>query len=147
MSNCELCGDPMPAGEEVFKFHGFSGPCPKPPMDKGPSPAMLLSIDAKNEAAMLLTLCEPGTTTLLSNATLDRVIDILQRVAKAPTFEDGYRKGATDCAGISDRMDNLEARHDALRADVMTVASDPHLEWDEARTMLMAALSKAAPHA
>lgn len=30
MSKCELCGEPMPAGEEVFKFHGYSGPCPKP---------------------------------------------------------------------------------------------------------------------
>jgi hypothetical protein len=29
MSNCELCGEPMPEGEEMFKFHGYSGPCPK----------------------------------------------------------------------------------------------------------------------
>jgi hypothetical protein len=29
---CELCGDPMPVGEEMFKFHGYSGPCPKPHM-------------------------------------------------------------------------------------------------------------------
>ena len=28
--NCELCGDPMPVGEEMFKYHGYSGPCPKP---------------------------------------------------------------------------------------------------------------------
>ncbi len=28
---CELCGEPMPAGEEMFKFHGYSGPCPKSP--------------------------------------------------------------------------------------------------------------------
>lgn len=34
MSNCELCGEPMPAGEEMFKFHGFSGNCPKPPLQK-----------------------------------------------------------------------------------------------------------------
>jgi hypothetical protein len=27
--NCELCGEPMPAGEEMFKYHGYSGPCPK----------------------------------------------------------------------------------------------------------------------
>lgn len=27
---CELCGEPMPAGEEAFKYHGYSGPCPKP---------------------------------------------------------------------------------------------------------------------
>lgn len=27
-SNCTVCGKPMPAGEEMFKFHGYSGPCP-----------------------------------------------------------------------------------------------------------------------
>ena len=37
---CELCGEPMPAGEEMFKFHGFSGPCPKPPLSK-PEPTNL----------------------------------------------------------------------------------------------------------
>jgi hypothetical protein len=31
---CELCGEPMPDGEEMFKYHGYSGPCPKPPMCK-----------------------------------------------------------------------------------------------------------------
>ncbi|WP_374312472.1 DUF2829 domain-containing protein [Dongia sp.] len=29
---CNICGEPMPPGEEVFKFHGYSGPCPKPPL-------------------------------------------------------------------------------------------------------------------
>ena len=41
MSNefkCELCGEPMPEGEEMFKFHGYSGKCPKPPLN---SPAPL----------------------------------------------------------------------------------------------------------
>jgi hypothetical protein len=27
---CGLCGEPMPYGEEMFKYHGHSGPCPKP---------------------------------------------------------------------------------------------------------------------
>lgn len=31
---CELCGEPMPAGEEMFKFHGYSGQCQKPPKPK-----------------------------------------------------------------------------------------------------------------
>jgi hypothetical protein len=35
-SFCILCGDPMPSGEEVFKFHGYSGPCPKPRLKKSP---------------------------------------------------------------------------------------------------------------
>ena len=28
---CKVCGEPMPAGEEMFNYHGYSGPCPKPP--------------------------------------------------------------------------------------------------------------------
>ncbi len=31
---CELCGEPMPIGEEMFKYHGYSGNCPKPPLPK-----------------------------------------------------------------------------------------------------------------
>jgi len=27
---CGLCGEPMPEGEEMFNYHGYSGPCPKP---------------------------------------------------------------------------------------------------------------------
>lgn len=26
---CELCGKPMPEGEEMFKYHGYSCDCPK----------------------------------------------------------------------------------------------------------------------
>jgi hypothetical protein len=25
---CQLCGNPMPEGEESFVYHGYSGPCP-----------------------------------------------------------------------------------------------------------------------
>lgn len=31
---CSLCGEPMPLGEEMFHYHGYSGPCPKPPLPK-----------------------------------------------------------------------------------------------------------------
>jgi hypothetical protein len=31
-TKCELCGEPMPEGEQMFKYHGYSGPCPKPPL-------------------------------------------------------------------------------------------------------------------
>ena len=30
MTNCEVCGEPMPEGETMFKYHGYSGPCPTP---------------------------------------------------------------------------------------------------------------------
>ncbi len=39
---CELCGEPMPPGEQMFKFHGYSGPCPKPKLGQPPySPTMI----------------------------------------------------------------------------------------------------------
>lgn len=28
---CQLCGEPMPPGEEMFNYHGYSGLCPKEP--------------------------------------------------------------------------------------------------------------------
>jgi len=27
-------GEPMPQGEQMFKYHGYSGPCPKPPIPR-----------------------------------------------------------------------------------------------------------------
>lgn len=32
IAKCEICGEPMLQGETMFKFHGYSGPCPKPPL-------------------------------------------------------------------------------------------------------------------
>ena len=29
---CSIRGEPLPEGELMFKFHGYSGPCPKPPL-------------------------------------------------------------------------------------------------------------------
>jgi hypothetical protein len=31
---CAICGEPMPPGEEMFKYHGYSGPCPAPPLPR-----------------------------------------------------------------------------------------------------------------
>lgn len=39
--NCELCGQPMSKGEEMFKYHGYSGPCPKPPLPKPAKPKIV----------------------------------------------------------------------------------------------------------
>ena len=31
---CSLCGEPLPDGETMFHYHGYSGPCPKPLLQK-----------------------------------------------------------------------------------------------------------------
>jgi hypothetical protein len=33
IARCGICGEPMPAGEEMFMYHGFTGPCPVPPVE------------------------------------------------------------------------------------------------------------------
>lgn len=35
-ARCELCGELMPPSESMFKYHGYSGPCPKPPLPAQP---------------------------------------------------------------------------------------------------------------
>ncbi len=41
-ARCTLCGEPMPPGEEMFKYHGYSGPCPKPAL---PQPKLMAIIE------------------------------------------------------------------------------------------------------
>lgn len=47
-NNCTICGEPMREGEYMFKMHGYSGPCPKPPLPKPPTEAEQLR--QENEA-------------------------------------------------------------------------------------------------
>ena len=53
---CELCGEPMPPGEEMFKYHGYSGDCPKPPIPKQPAkqkiPGLVWAVAAKDGRAV-----------------------------------------------------------------------------------------------
>ena len=54
--------EPMPPGEETFRYHGYSGPCPKPPIPKEQaSHAYRLVIswgeDAPNKTLDLIYFC------------------------------------------------------------------------------------------
>ena len=53
VARCELCGEPMPPGEQMFKFHGYSGNCPKPPLPKPPSELETLRAQAERMAEAL----------------------------------------------------------------------------------------------
>jgi hypothetical protein len=34
---CSVCGQRMPVGEGMFRFHGYSGPCPTVPTEGSPT--------------------------------------------------------------------------------------------------------------
>lgn len=44
---CELCGEPMPPGEEMFKYHGYSGDCPKPPLPRSKADTIETTVTAE----------------------------------------------------------------------------------------------------
>jgi len=49
VTKCELCGEPMPQGEEMFKFHGYSGNCPKPPLPRLISGAEMIALERRRQ--------------------------------------------------------------------------------------------------
>jgi len=62
-AKCELCGEPMPEGEEMFKFHGYSGNCPKPPSPKQPEkqkvPGLIWAVVGKTECEVKMRFDTP----------------------------------------------------------------------------------------
>lgn len=87
---CGICGEPMPEGEEMFKYHGYSCDCPKPPLHP--------SVRGERNAGDADIL-----TALVKHATGD-------------VGEDAYiRLYPADARRILGRVKKLEAELEALR--------------------------------
>ena len=50
----------MPEGETMFKYHGYSGPCPKPPLKK-------VELDVAGNPKMELTVLESQAIKVLNS--------------------------------------------------------------------------------
>lgn len=59
IAKCVICGEPMPQSEKMFKFHGYSGPCPKPPLKK-------VQLDPAGIPKLELTVLEREAVNLLN---------------------------------------------------------------------------------
>ena len=57
-ARCELCGELMPPNESMFKFHGYSGDCPKPPLPMPPSELDQLRAEVALLRGLLRSLSE-----------------------------------------------------------------------------------------
>lgn len=108
---CGLCGEPMPAGEEMFQFHGYSGPCPKPPLPKA--------------AKQLEDMAEPELRELTSGI-LDSIkarlpADTGFAVLFWPIGTHGIAQYGSNCqredmiAALRETADRLEKRQDVTR--------------------------------
>ena len=88
MSNCELCGEPMPAGEEMFQYHGYSGPCPKSPLPtEAPPKAEFVK---QQYGAVVATIHETpdGCLEVQQDNEGKFVLTIHSRVGETDRFED-----------------------------------------------------------
>lgn len=86
---CGLCGEPMPPGEEMFKYHGYSGPCPAEP--KTPKSIDVSAFDYNRDLDIIsLVLEKEGDESLL-----DRVKRIRALCKSARAHSDGWRDIST----------------------------------------------------
>lgn len=60
---CGVCGEPMPEGEEMFNYHGYSGPCPAPPKPRADDPHEIADLTL-GELARLVGVLERARTIL-----------------------------------------------------------------------------------
>lgn len=57
---CKICGEPMPDGEEMFHYHGYSGKCPKPPLKQ-------VQLDPAGNPKLELTVLERKAIEILNS--------------------------------------------------------------------------------
>lgn len=55
---CQVCGEPMPEGEEMFNYHGYSGGCPKPPLAKDVVPETLQQAEQMTDIQLMQSRVE-----------------------------------------------------------------------------------------
>lgn len=70
---CELCGEPMPDGETMFKYHGHSGPCPKPPLPKAATPSHGMTAERLEEILARVTHYTGGNSANDLRAHIERL--------------------------------------------------------------------------
>lgn len=151
MSKCQLCGEPMPAGEEMFKFHGYSGPCPRPPLPKKEPEEILpdglriplreLQADTK---ALFARVAEDGSVAgLMADCLLEKLSQIetaayhLVRPIPAPR---------EDAGGLAEAEEALKAVNDLLTDDKFGYPARPGTIREKVRGAL-AALSRRSDRA
>jgi len=98
-SKCQLCGEPMPAGEEMFNYHGYNGLCPK--VDRW-SDATVASYCAEREAQLREELASAVSALKRYSA------DYVYEKARAETAESSVRSLEAALQEAKSRIAELE---------------------------------------
>lgn len=100
-ARCEICGEPMPPGEQMFKYHGFSGPCPSGKVAEIPA-------DTTHELVCRLEgiLHVQGANQDWMHAT--RLVREAIATARAEGYRAGLERAAKECADRAVLNDAVE---------------------------------------
>lgn len=98
---CSLCGEPMPPGEEMLKYHGYSGPCPKPPLkEKDPAEIGLSNTEELRACVTMIRTWIPEVFPAnergqvhFVRAVVESVADTIERALPALAKAEGQAKG------------------------------------------------------
>lgn len=85
-ATCGICGEPMPPGEEMFKYHGYSGPCPAPALPAALSDSERLTTRIYDTLAAISeasTLGDDGYARFGSTSDADRLRDLVRELEPA----------------------------------------------------------------
>lgn len=85
-AKCSICGEPMPEGEEMFKYHGYSGPCPAPALPPALTDAERLATRIYDTLAAISEASkvgEDGYARFGSTSDADRLRDLVRELEPA----------------------------------------------------------------
>ncbi len=79
MPTCSICGEPMPPGEEMFKFHGYSGDCPKPPLQRT---VVAITVGIRERQGQWFAFMGDAEIACYSRQEAERIIDDMNAMVK-----------------------------------------------------------------
>lgn len=85
-AKCTICGEPMPPGEEMFKYHGYSGACPAPALPAPLTDAECLTTRIYDTLAAIndaVAVGDDGYARFGSTSDADRLRDLVRELEPA----------------------------------------------------------------
>ena len=123
---CELCGELMPPGETMFKFHGYSGPCPKEPL---PRPAPINWQERAERAEAEVATCKVcRAINLAADDMPDEIRRLRERIA---TLEKDAERWRAVHELDGDQMDAFVAAH-WINPEALNATIDAAIDADRA---------------
>ena len=110
---CELCGKPMPEGEGMFRYHGYSGPCPGPHEDAASDP-VAAALAWCNQPLMVVGDSELLNALAVARMHAANLAAEVRRLQAAHTMQVGLLEA---CEDLGVQLESAKRRQQQAEAD------------------------------